>query len=104
MNSVTRSLTRWSRNTTNTQIKGIDYFRKYSHAVSLETLRLFLAKCIMARLRVTEADYTTAYLNARLDTKIYMKQAEGFEERDENGDHIQEDHQRRDMLPLHLCR
>eukprot|EP00327_Prymnesium_parvum_P012441 CAMPEP_0184383310 /NCGR_PEP_ID=MMETSP0007-20130409/7028_1 /TAXON_ID=97485 /ORGANISM="Prymnesium parvum, Strain Texoma1" /LENGTH=273 /DNA_ID=CAMNT_0026729721 /DNA_START=207 /DNA_END=1025 /DNA_ORIENTATION=+ len=28
---------------------------------------------------------STPQLNARLDTKIYMRQAEGFEERDENG-------------------
>ena len=67
------------------QVKGTDYFRKYSHAMSLTTFRLFLATCASAGLLVTEADYTTAYLNAKLDTKIYLRQAEGFEERDEAG-------------------
>ena len=68
-----------------TQVKGTDYFRKYSHAMSLTTYRLFLATCASNGLKVTEADYTTAYLNAKLDTEIYLRQAEGFEERDKDG-------------------
>lgn len=33
-------------------------------------------------LLVTEADYTTAYLNAKLDEHAHLRQAEGFEGRD----------------------
>jgi hypothetical protein len=68
-----------------TQIKGVDYFEKYSHAVPLEVLRLFFAVCANEGLEATEADYTTAYLNAKLDTVIYMRQAPGFELKDVDG-------------------
>ena len=35
---------------------------------------------------VTEIDYKTAYLNAKLDVDVYMKQPKGYEAVDENGD------------------
>ena len=47
-----------------------------------------MAICAQQGLEVTEADYKTAYLNAKLDTKIYMKQAPGFPAIDENGNEI----------------
>ena len=69
-----------------TQVKGIDYFHKYSHTIPLETLRLFMAKSAHEGLEVSEADYVTAYLNAWLDSTVYMKQPPEFQARDENGD------------------
>ena len=68
-----------------TQQKGIDYYRKYSHTVPLDVLRLLVAKCAMEGLELTEADYSTAYLNALLDAVVYMKQPPGFFALDENG-------------------
>ena len=68
-----------------TQVKGIDYFRKFSHTVPLDVLRLFLTKCSIDGLEVTEADYTTAYLNAKVDTSIYMSQPPYFHAANEDG-------------------
>ena len=68
------------------QVKGIDWFRKHSHAVPLDIFRLFLAKMAQLGYEVTEIDYKTAYLNAKLDVDVYMKQPKGYEAVDENGD------------------
>jgi len=67
------------------QVKGIDYFRKFSHTIPLDSLRLFLAKCNNAGLEIYEADYVTAYLNAMLDAKVFMLQAPGFPAVDKDG-------------------
>jgi hypothetical protein len=67
------------------QVKGVDYYRKYSHTVPFDVLRIFIAKCAMEGLEATEADYTTAYLNAHLDTKVYMVQPPGFHAVDDHG-------------------
>ena len=66
------------------QVKGIDYFRKFSHTIPLDSLRLFLAKCNNAGLEIFEADYVTAYLNASLDVKVFMLQAPRFPEKERN--------------------
>ena len=68
-----------------TQVRGVDYYRKYSHTVPFDVLRLFVFKCATHGLEATEADYTTAYLNARVDTDIYMKQPPGFPAVDSDG-------------------
>ena len=59
------------------QVKGINYFRKFSHAIPLDSLRLILATCNNAGLEICEAVYVTAYLNAMLDAKVFMLQAPG---------------------------
>jgi hypothetical protein len=67
------------------QVKGVDYYRKYSHTVPFDVLRIFIAKCAMEGLEATEVDYTTAYLNATVDADIYMAQPPGFHATDQNG-------------------
>ena len=37
---------------------------------------------------VHEADYSTAYLNALLDTVVYMQQPRGYEQRGPNGEFL----------------
>ena len=69
-----------------TQVKGTDWFRKYSHTIPLDIFRLFLAKMASLGYEITEVDYKTAYLNAFLDIVVYMKQPPGYEAVDENGD------------------
>lgn len=61
-----------------TQQKGTDYHKKYSHTVQLDVLRLLIANCSLEGLELTEADYSTAYLNALLNIMVYMKQPSGF--------------------------
>ena len=70
------------------QIKGIDYHRKYSHTVPLDILRLLISICAERGLELTEADYTTAYLNAGVDTEIYMSQSPGFAAVDDHGNEL----------------
>ena len=68
------------------QRPGFDYHHKYSNTVPLEVFRLFLAVCAHADLEVSEADYTTAYLNAYLSEEIWMEQPPGFEVNGPNGE------------------
>jgi len=62
-----------------TQIAGVDYEETYSPVVSGTALRIFLSIAATEDLEVHQVDVTTAYLNAELREKIYMKQPQGYE-------------------------
>ena len=66
--------------------QGRDFYRKYSHAVGLDSLRIFFSACASLGLEISEADYTTAYLNALLKALVFMKQPEGFVKEGPNGE------------------
>ena len=71
-----------------TQVKGKDYFQKHSHTVPADVFRLFILVCARAGLCVTEADYTTAYLNAGVDADVFLSQPPGFFLVDEDGNEL----------------
>ncbi len=60
------------------QIPGIDYDTTFAPVVEISTIRLLLAYAASRYLKVYQADVPTAYLNANLDDKIFMKQPTGF--------------------------
>ena len=66
--------------------EGFEYMYKYSSAAGIETFRMFLATAAYQGWMVREADYSTAYLNAPVDTVIYIEQPQGFEERGPNNE------------------
>lgn len=68
--------------------QGRDFYRKYSHAVGLDSLRIFFSACSSLGLEISEADYTTAYLNALIKGLAFMKQLEGFEKFGPNGEKL----------------
>ena len=68
--------------------EGVEYMFKYSSTAGLDTFRLFFAQAAYLGWPVYEADYSTAYLNAQLDTHILMKQPQGFEETGPDGEEM----------------
>ena len=68
------------------QQEGYDYYHSYSNTVPLSVFRLFLSYCAEAGLEITEADYATAYLNAKLTEDIWMEQIPGFPVEGPNGE------------------
>ncbi len=60
------------------QIPGIDYDATYSPVVDINTIRLLLSFAANQSLTIYQTDIPTAYLNADLNDKVYMKQPTGF--------------------------
>ncbi len=58
---------------------GIDYDITYAPAVETSTIRLMLSFAASRSLVIHQADIPTAYLNAGLDNKVFIKQPDGFE-------------------------
>ena len=66
--------------------EGFEYYFKYSSTASIDAFRVFVAVCADRGWIIYEADYSTAYLNADIDTVIYMQQLPGFEQYGPNGE------------------
>ena len=54
-------------------VHGIDYDQTFAPVANMPTFRLFLWICAYFDLEVSNADVSTAYLNAPADKDIYMK-------------------------------
>ncbi|KAE8999688.1 hypothetical protein PR002_g18388 [Phytophthora rubi] len=61
------------------QIFLVDYGETYAPVARLVSVRVFLALVTHHGLRVCQCDVPSAYVKARLDTVIYMRQLPGFE-------------------------
>jgi hypothetical protein len=59
---------------------GVDYTETYSPVVKYRTLRILLALIAIQDLTLELMDVQTAYLNAPLKERVYMRQPEGFEQ------------------------
>jgi transposase InsO family protein len=62
------------------QIRGTDYDEVFSPTLRLETLRLILTLLASKSWTGRQVDFTTAFLNGRLDHTVYMEQPPGFED------------------------
>lgn len=60
------------------QIEGIDYFDTYAPVIRYKTFRLILALAARFKLKVFQFDAITAFLNAKVEEEIYMKQPESY--------------------------
>ena len=58
--------------------EGLDFHFSHSTTTSLDAFRIFIAFAAYMGYTVHEDDYSTAYLNAEVDTEIYMQQPRGF--------------------------
>ena len=67
------------------QVEGRDFHEKYSPAIKMSTIRIALSLAIQNRYQLRQIDIKTAYMNAKLDEDILMKQPERFEKFDEEG-------------------
>ena len=54
--------------------EGYEYLYKFSSAASMDVFRTFIAVAAYRGWTVYEADYSTAYLNAPVNTVIYLEQ------------------------------
>ena len=59
-------------------VAGYHYIYTHSTTASLDAFRIFVAIASYNGWLVHEDDYTTAYLNAKIDTVIYMQAPRGF--------------------------
>ena len=65
------------------QVEGRDFHETYSPTAKMSTIRIVLSLAVQNRYQLRQLDIKTAYLNAKLDEEILMKQPEGFEKFDE---------------------
>ena len=69
------------------QSPGIDYQETFAPVVRYETVRFLFAVSAQLGFSVHHMDVTTAFLNGKLEERIYMRQPPGFEDQT-NPDHV----------------
>ena len=60
------------------QIEGIDYKETFSPTAKLTSIRMLMQIAVQENLIVHQMDVKTAYLNADIDTELYVEQPKGF--------------------------
>ena len=60
------------------QVHGIDYNETFSPVIKHDSVRVLFAIAAVLRMKMSQFDIGTTYLNSDLTTKIYMQQPEGF--------------------------
>ena len=68
------------------QVHDIDYQETFAPTARMSTVRTLLQRTVQQDMIVHQMDVKTAYLNAPIDCEVYIKQPEGFEQVDENGE------------------
>lgn len=61
---------------------GSDYDETFCPVVRFELIRTVIALAVQNGLKLHQMDVTTAFLNGELEDKVYMKQPEGFVDKD----------------------
>ena len=67
------------------QEKNIDYDETFAPTARMSSLRVFLQIAASLQLLVHQMDVRTAYLNAELDREVFVRQPQGYEVLDEEG-------------------
>ena len=67
------------------QVKGIDYQETFSPTAKLTSLHMLMQIAVQLDLIVHQMDVNSAYLNADIDTEIYVEQPKGFCNTDDLG-------------------
>jgi transposase InsO family protein len=62
------------------QRPGIDFDETFCPVAHSETQRLMMANAVKFKLKLRQADVVSAFLNGEIDTEVFMKQPEGFED------------------------
>lgn len=63
-----------------TQRIGVDFYETFAPVARLSSIRTVLALAVKHNMSVHQMDVTTAYLNGKIDTDIYMEMPNMFEE------------------------
>ena len=66
-------------------MKDINYKGTFAPTAKLTTLRTLLKVSANLEMSIHQMDVKTAYLNAEIDSEIYVKQPEGYEVMDNDG-------------------
>ena len=67
------------------QVKGIDYQETFSPTAQMTSIRMLLQLAVQEGMVIHQMDVKTAYLNAPIDTELYIEQPKGFERYDSEG-------------------
>ena len=70
------------------QIPDVDYHETFAPTASITSVRALMQIAVQNDMIVHQMDVKTAYLNAPIDTEIYMEQPEGFRETGPNGEEL----------------
>ena len=62
------------------QKEGIDYQETFAPVVKYQSIRVLLAFATYYDWEVHQMDFVTAFLNAEVDTELYMEQPPGYED------------------------
>lgn len=60
------------------QVKGVDYFEKYSPVVSWSTVRMMLSLTVSQNLVTRQVDFSNAFVQATLNKDVYIQAPCGF--------------------------
>ena len=67
------------------QFEGRHFHETYLPTTKMSTIRIVLNLAVQNRYELRQLDIKTAYLNAKIDEDVLMKQPEGFEKFDGEG-------------------
>lgn len=70
------------------QIEGVDYYETFSPTARITTVRMLMQLAVQNDYIVNQMDVKSAYLNADLDTEIYLDQPDGYIEYDRDGNKL----------------
>ena len=70
------------------QVQDVDYYETFAPTARMTSIRMLAQLATQTDMIVHQMDVKTAYLNAPIDTEIYMQQPEGFEKKGENGEKL----------------
>ena len=70
------------------QVEGIDFQKTFSSVAQMRTFRTMVALAVRFNLNITQYDISSAFLNADIDTELYMKFPPGYPPKDESQHYV----------------
>lgn len=67
------------------QVENVDYKETFAPTAQMSTLRLLVQASVDQGMSMAQMDVKSAYLNAPIDTELYVKQPDGYKVYDKNG-------------------
>ena len=71
-----------------TQVQGIDYHETFSPTARIASIRSLLHIAAHNNYKISQMDVKSAYLNANIDTELYLEQPKGYEYTYGNGNNL----------------
>lgn len=67
------------------QVENVDYKETFAPTAQMGTVRMLVQASVDQGMSITQMDVKSAYLNAPIDTELYVKQPEGYKVCDKDG-------------------